>query len=110
MKGSLRRFKVYVPNEQGGDVKNKSLLEFPRGVKRGVNQVIKNEVQGKFAKKLDDIFRVMTRISTVHGSTPFTGVLKRSKGRKRKQQGGGFLKRGIKKRVIQRHSHKCRRR
>ena len=38
-------------------VKNKPLLEFPRGVKRGVNQVLKNEVQGKFAKKLDDIFR-----------------------------------------------------
>ena len=52
----------------------------------------------------------MTRISTVHGSTPFIGILKRYKGRKRKQQGGGFLKRGIKKRVIQRHSHKCRRR
>ena len=52
----------------------------------------------------------MTHISTVHGSTPFIGVLKRYKGRKRKQQGGGFLKRGIKKRVIQRHSHKCRRR
>ena len=48
---------MYVPNEQGGDVKNKSLLEFPRGVKRGVNQALKNKVQGKFAKKLDDIFR-----------------------------------------------------
>ena len=48
---------MYVPNEQGGDVKNKSLLEFPRGVKRGVNQALKKKVQGKFAKKLDDIFR-----------------------------------------------------
>ena len=48
----------------------------------------------------------MTRISTVHGSTPFTGVLKRYKGRKRKRQGGGRLKRGIKKLVIQRRSHK----
>ena len=48
MKGSLRRFKVYVPNEQG-HVKNKSLLEFPRGVKRGVKQALKNKVQGKFA-------------------------------------------------------------
>ena len=38
-------------------VKNKTLLEFPHGVKRGVNQVLKNKVQGKFAKKLDDIFR-----------------------------------------------------
>ena len=57
MKGSLRCFKVYVPNEQGGDVKNKSLSEFPRGVKRGVNQALKKKVQGKFAKKLDDIFR-----------------------------------------------------
>ena len=57
MKGSLRRFKVYMPNEQGGDVKNKSLLEFPRGVKRGVNQALKNKVPGKFAKKLDDIFQ-----------------------------------------------------
>ncbi|RMX48764.1 hypothetical protein pdam_00001621 [Pocillopora damicornis] len=83
--GSLRRFKVYVPNEQGSDalmrwqtpspyaippfigiggfkggfkraVKNKSLLEFPRGVKRGANQALKNVVQQKFAKKLDDIF------------------------------------------------------
>ena len=48
---------MYVPNEQGVDVKNKSLLEFPRGVKRGVNQALKKKVQGKFAKKLDDIFR-----------------------------------------------------
>ena len=48
---------MYVPNEQGGDVKNKSLLEFPRGVKRGVNQALKNKVLGKFAKKLDDIFQ-----------------------------------------------------
>ena len=92
--GSLRCFKVYVPNEQGGDalmcwqtpspyaplpfivtwgdsqigtgvknmakdffkgvkggfpraVKNKPLLEFPHGVKRGVYQVLKNLVQGK---------------------------------------------------------------
>ena len=37
-------------------VKNKSLLEFPRGVKRGANQALKNVVQQKFAKKLDDIF------------------------------------------------------
>ena len=61
MKGSLRRFKVYVPNEQGGEkhrqILDKSLLEFPRGVKRGVNQALKNKVPGKFAKKLDDIFR-----------------------------------------------------
>ena len=37
-------------------VKNKSLLEFPRGVKRGANQALKNVVQQKFAKRLDDIF------------------------------------------------------
>ena len=101
--GSLRCFKVYVPNEQEGDalmcwqtpspyapltfigtwgdsqigtgvkdmakdffkgvtgglkraVKNKPLLDFPCGVKRGVKQALEKEVQGKFAKKLDDIF------------------------------------------------------
>ena len=52
---------MYVPNEQGGEkhrqILDKSLLEFPRGVKRGVNQALKNKVPGKFAKKLDDIFR-----------------------------------------------------
>ena len=48
----------------------------------------------------------MTRISTVHSSIPFTGVLKRYKGRKRKRQGGECLKRGIKELVIQRRSHK----
>ena len=37
-------------------VKNKSLLEFPRDVKRGANQALKDVLQQIFAKKLDDIF------------------------------------------------------
>ena len=51
--------KDFVKGVVGGlksSVKKHSLLEVPHGIKRGASQALKNELNRKVAKRLNDIF------------------------------------------------------